>query len=241
MRYVVPVVCVSFLAVYGYAEERNEAGLPDSPGTVVAARKETGSGQGASRRSPRIAPKYETSIGEYETAQRLSPRDKVVLGLVHSVQPSELAGDVLGAGWNQAFDSRPHYGTDKGAFGQRLAAAAVKNVSQEIFTDSVYGNLFHEDTRYYVLGRGHSFFHRVVYAASRSLITRKDDGGLSANYANFAGNVSANALANAYYPQRDRSVGKTASASLRSLGTDMLGNEVAEFFSDLVRKFRQRN
>ena len=73
-------------------------------------------------------------------------------------------------------NSSPNYGDRCWAFGQRLGAAAARGVSEGVFSNSLFAPLFHEDPRYYIMGPGHSFFKRLVYAGTRSIITRTDSG-----------------------------------------------------------------
>jgi len=72
---------------------------------------------------------------------------------------------------------------------QRLGAAAVLDSSENIFSDSVMSNVFHEDPRYYQMGPAHNFFARVVYSATRSVFTRTDRGHSSVNFAQLTGTL----------------------------------------------------
>src|SRR5207244_9312306 len=118
-----------------------------------------------------------------EVAPPWTVRDKVVGGLANSVSLFAAAGWLASAGWEQLLNSSPNYGTDSGAFGQRLGAAAIRGTSEGIFTNSLFAPLFHEDPRYYVMGSGHPFLKRVVYAGTRAIITRTDSGHTTPNFA----------------------------------------------------------
>src|SRR5438552_16667252 len=109
-------------------------------------------------------------------AEPSSLRDKVVCGLANSVSLFSSTGLLAAAGWEQLTNGSPNYGTDAGAFGQRLGAAAIRGVSEGVFSNSLFAPLFHEDPRYYVMGAGHPFFKRLVYAGTRAIITRTDSG-----------------------------------------------------------------
>jgi hypothetical protein len=86
-------------------------------------------------------------------------------------------------------NSSPNYGTDRGAFGQRLGAAAVRDASESIFTDSIMSPLLHEDPRYYRLGPSHNVFIRLFYAGTRFILTRADSGNTSLNLALLSGTM----------------------------------------------------
>jgi hypothetical protein len=162
----------------------------------------------------------------------MSFRSRVAFGAVGS--------SIFGAGERQLFNSRPHYGTDSGAFGERLGAAELKQVTESFFSYGLYAAAFHEDPHYYVMGSGHSIVHRAVYSATRIALTRTDDGGASVNWAKLAGMGSATALTNAYYPPQDRGVRQSLSAYGSSLATSMLTLELHEFVPDLMRAVRHR-
>lgn len=144
-------------------------------------------------------------------------------------------GWFFSAGWSHLLDTSPNYGTDKGAFGQRLGAAALRNVSEDIFSTSIMAPVFHEDPRYYKLGRhGHTITQRAVYAATRVFITRSDSGRETPNWSLITGNLEAAALTNAYYPARNRTARRTMLTFGSSLGGAALGFGVSEFLDDAL-------
>lgn len=144
-----------------------------------------------------------------------------------------IGSSIFGAGERQLFNSRPHYGTDSGAFGERLGAAELKQVTESFFSYGLYAAAFHEDPHYYVMGPGHSILHRTIYSATRVVLTRNDGGNTGVNWAKLAGMGTATALTNTYYPPPDRGFGKTMSAYGSSLATSMLTLELHEFVPDV--------
>ncbi len=153
---------------------------------------------------------------------------------------SDIASTAFSAGWSHIRDSPPHFGTDSGAFGERLGALALKQTSQSIFNYGIYASLLHDDPRYYVMGRQGSIGVRALYSASRLVITQRDDGRAAINWPKFAGIASATALANAYYPPRDRGFAHGAAAFGISLWTSILNNEIHEFVGHGLRQLRHR-
>ena len=168
------------------------------------------------------------------TQQPMTVRDKVVGGLANSVSLFSATGWLAAAGWAQLLNSSPNYGTDSGAFGQRLGAAAIRSTSQGIFTNSLFAPLFHEDSRYYVMGAGHPFLKRVVYAGTRAIITRTDSGHSTPNFALFAGNAAGSALTIPYYPAQNTTFGEVAETFGGSIGGSALGFVVDEFIVDAL-------
>ena len=169
-------------------------------------------------------------------AQPITAHDKVLLGLRDSVTPFSFLGIIVSAGYSHVTNGEPNYGTDKGAFGQRLGATAIRDTSENIFVDSVFAPMLHEDPRYYVEGPQYGFFHRVIYAATRPIITRTDSGRNTLNVAQILGDASASAISYTYYPQINKNFHDTVSTFGGLLGGDALGFVVNEFSDEVLIK-----
>jgi hypothetical protein len=169
-----------------------------------------------------------------QAVPKLDTGDKVLLGLRDAVSPFSAVGWLASAGYEQALNGSPNYGTDRGAFGQRLGAAALRDATEGIFTDSVLSPVFHEDPRYYRLGPSHNFLIRLVYAGTRPLIGRTDGGRTTPYFASLGGNLAGSALASAYYPPVNRGFTQTMETFGGSLGGSAVGDVVSEFFDDLI-------
>jgi len=106
--------------------------------------------------------------------------------------------------------------------------------------------ILHEDPRYYVEGPGHSGLQRTVYAVSRVLITKKDDGRKTLNYALLSGNAIGAGLTQTYYPAGNRNFRETASTFGMSLGGSGVKYLFEEFFykeasmAQLKRRIEER-
>ena len=174
------------------------------------------------------------TIAPGEIADPMSVHDKVVGGLKDSVSLFSATGWLAAAGWEQLWNDSPNYGTDAGAFGQRLGAAAIRGISEGVFSDSLFAPLFHEDPRYYIMGPGHPFFKRLVYAGTRAIITRTDSGHTTPNFALIAGNAAGSALTIPYYPAMNTTFGQVAATFGGSLGGSALGFVVDEFIVDAL-------
>ena len=177
------------------------------------------------------------SAGVIHAGQRgdkLTVRDKEYMGLAELINPEGLAAMLLSSGYEQAFNSLPNYGTDKGAYGERLGAAAVREESQSVFTYMVFSPLLHEDSRYYVEGPSFNAIHRTLFAITRPLITRRDDGRKTLNGALLFGYAASAALTSAYYPSSNRNFHDVLSVYGGSLGGSALGFFVNEFTDDAL-------
>lgn len=180
------------------------------------------------------APHLQMTIAPDEVADPMTVHEKVVGGLKDSVSLFSAAGWFASAGWEQLWNDSPNYGTDAGAFGQRLGAATIRGISEGIFSESFFAPLFHEDPRYYVMGPGHSFFKRLVYSGTRVLVTRTDSGRTTPNFSLIAGNAAGAALTVTYYPAKNTTFSEVAQTFGGSLGGSALGFVVDEFIVDAL-------
>lgn len=180
------------------------------------------------------ARKYHRAVRPDEYALPLSAGGKLKLSILSRLTLGEAGATVIAAGFSQWRDSRPHFGTDSGAFGQRLGALAIKQTSQSFFTYGVFAAAFHDDPRYYILGDSKPIVRRAVTSALGIIIARKDDGSRAINWPRFAGIAAATALTTAYYPAVDHGFGTESKAFTASLGTAVLNNEMHEFSGDLL-------
>jgi hypothetical protein len=234
--------------VHGQSARPNND-LPDAPGAaqsfaapqdqsaaidanLSASEPNSRIGTGETQRSK---PFLHRNVPPGEGLQPLTAGQKFELSFRSRFSAGAFAGALFGAGWSHLNNSRPHYGSDRGAFGERLGAAELKQTSESFFSSGLYAAAFHEDPHYYVMGssQGHTVAHRAIYAATRVVVTRTDGGGTSVNFAKLAGLASSNALANTYYPVQDRAVSKTATAFATNLGTSALSLELSEFLPDV--------
>lgn len=167
-------------------------------------------------------------------AQPLTARDKIVLGERNLYSPFSMLGYIVTAGYEQAENGQPNYGTNAGAFGQRLGATVLRDSTESAFTDMVFAPLLHQDPRYYVQGPQHNFFRRVVYAVTRPIITRTDSGSETVNGAELLGYASASALSYTYYPKINQNFHDTAATFGASLLGSALSNLVSEFSGQLL-------
>jgi hypothetical protein len=216
--------------------------IPDSPGFLFSSSSspsdspnpDSDSFDPATQPAFKHASHLRLTVYQGEVAGPMTVSDKVKGGLKNSVSLFSITGWVASAGYEQLTNGSPNFGTDAGAFGQRLGFGAIHGISNSVFSNSLFAPIFHEDPRYYVMGRGHPFFKRLVYAATRVVITRTDTGHATPNFALFAGNAGGAALTETYYPAQNT----TFSEVSRTFGTSIAGSAfgfiVDEFLIDAL-------
>lgn len=212
--------------------------LPDAPGLPAVPSRAISGGLVASMPMATPTQKY---IEPGQAAPVLTANDKVLLGLRDAFSLFAASGWFATAGYDQLLNGSPNYGTDRGAFGERLGTSVLRDASEGIFTDSVMSSLLREDPRYYRLGPAHNFFVRLVYAGTRPLITRTDGGHLSPNLALLSGTLGGAALTNLYYPQVNRGPTQTMETFGTSIGGSALGDVVSEFYADLMQRIHPQS
>jgi hypothetical protein len=209
--------------------------LPNAPGTVDTPPVRAFVLE-ADQQTPHrdVAPKYAKYIAADEKAQPIDAHDKVIIGLRDLYSPLNFAAMIASAGYEQVLNGAPNYGTDRGAFGERLGAAGIRETSQGFFTDSVFSPVLHMDPRYYVEGPQYNFFHRTVYAATRVLVSKTDSGRHTINAPLLLGYATSTAISTAYYPQINRNFRDQASNYGGSLGGAAVGFLFSEFSDSLL-------
>lgn len=221
--------------------------LPDSPGvlfspsssstdiaTSPADPDDASDGQTSTAPPKKHAPHLKMTIAPDEIADPMTVKEKVVGGLIDSVSLFSATGWIAAAGWEQLWNDSPNYGTDAGAFGQRLGAATIRGISEGVLSESFFAPIFHEDPRYYIMGAGHPFFKRLVYAGTRAIITRTDGGRKVPNFWLLAGNAAGSALTIPYYPAKNTTFSEVAQTFGGSIGGSALGFVVDEFIVDAL-------
>ena len=211
-------------------------GLPDAPSAAIATPAE-----GETKPDSRpLAPKYHKYIGAEQQAVPFAAEDKMQFGLHDAFSLWSVGIWGLAGSWQTAINGSPNYPQSWTGLGQRVGAAAIRDTTETLLVDSLFAPMFHEDPRYYQMGKRAGHVHRFLYAVTRPLITRSDAQGTVPNTALLAGDLGAILLTNAYYPQRNRGVSQTCKSYGLSLGAIALGDAFQEFKFDVLDAWRER-
>jgi hypothetical protein len=147
--------------------------------------------------------------------------------------PLTLVAGGFNAAVSQVTESTPVYGHEFfPAYPERFGSSLGDILSQNFFGDFVLASAFHEDTRYIRRGSTHKLVPRILYAISRSVITRTDSGEETFNASNVLGTAMSAALANAYYPPASRTVRAAEVNWGSSVGGAGFANLLPEFWPD---------
>lgn len=94
------------------------------------------------------------------------------------------------AGFSMNSDAYPEFHQGVVGYGRYYWHTLVDTADENFMVGGVGPALFHQDSRFYTLGHG-GFRRRVVYAATRVLITRGDDGREEPNFSEVIGSGAA--------------------------------------------------
>jgi hypothetical protein len=186
-----------------------------------------------------VMPNYLTVNGQAQVPP-VSWKEKFAMAAKGSFDPYEFTVVGVVAGIRQADNSYPAFGQGMEGYAKRYGAAFADQVDGNIMVGGVYPTILKIDPRYFRLGRG-SFVHRFGYAIDRIFIARKDSGGNMFNIPEFAGNATAIAISNVYYPAADRGWSSSLSDWGTQMGIDAFGNELKEFWPDIHGYLQRRH
>lgn len=168
----------------------------------------------------------------------LTPSEKMKFWLHLEIVPWSPAPSFISAGFEQGIDGNPKYGTDSGAFGERLGAAFVRDGSMRFFVSSFFPVVLHEDPRYYRVKYGRIVV-RGLKAGQQALLTHTDSGRVTPNYSDLLGHLAACALTVLYYPAPSANGRVVAEAWVTSIAGDAGNNLLLEFVPSLMSRWRQ--
>jgi hypothetical protein len=185
-----------------------------------------------------VMPNYLTVDNESQV-EPITWKQKFAITAKGTFDPYEFAIVGVVAGIRQAENAYPAFGQGMEGYGKRYGAAFADQVDGNMMTGAVFPSILRTDPRYFRMGRG-KLSHRFGYAVSRILMTRTDSGGRMFNIPEFAGNATAIAISNVYYPAADRSWSSSLSDWGTQMGIDGFGNVLKEFWPDIHNYLQNR-
>jgi hypothetical protein len=168
----------------------------------------------------------------------LTSQEKFEIFTRRTYSPFTFFSAAFDAAYAHVTDTWPDYGHGISGYGKRYGATIADAEARSFFQSFLFPAAFHQDPRYFS-STNTKFLPRLLYAASRVLITRADSGNDTVNTSLLAGTAVTTILSNAYYPRPERSVGD----SLNRFGGSLLGgvqtNILREFWPDITRMFHK--
>jgi len=165
----------------------------------------------------------------------LSPRQKFEIFTRHTFSPFTFVSAAFDAGMSQASGQNRGFGGGVEGYGERYGATLADSESAVFFGKFLLPVMLRQDPRYFRMREG-SVTRRAFYAMSRIVVTRNDDGSSGFNTSHVLGRFISKAIANSYYPQRDRGFNHTLVNTGNGLLSDVETNLFREFWPDLREK-----
>jgi hypothetical protein len=167
----------------------------------------------------------------------LTVKRKFNLFVDQSIAPYHFVTSAAGAGIDQARNEFPDYGQGMSGYGKRFGSSLATTTSNSFFGTFVIASVTHHDPRYFVTLRG-GFGHRVGYALSRIVISRKDDGRPGVNWPGILGPLAAETLANSYLPVKEQTGARTMERYGIRIGLNTASNVLREYWPTIFRSLR---
>lgn len=230
-------------AVVSQTQSEAQPAAQGHPGDQAAQPAQNGQ---ASKESPKskndrmffVMPNFLTVENESQVPP-ISWKEKFKITAEGAFDPYEFAVVGILSGIRQAENAYPGFGQGFKGYAKRYGTGFADQVDGNIMVGAVFPTLLRTDPRYFQLGKG-KFLYRFGYAISRIFVTRRDSGGRLFNFPEFAGNATAIAISNLYYPAADRGFSASANNWGVQMGIDALGNELKEFWPDIHRRLPKK-
>ena len=170
----------------------------------------------------------------------LTPKLKFELATKVMVDPITFAGTAFLAGVNQAANY-PDYQQGFKGYGQRFGAIYANDLTDIMVGGAILPSILHQDPRYFYQGTG-TTKSRLLHAMSSPFIARGDNGHWQPNYSSLGGYLASGAIANAYYPEKNRGVGLVLNTFAVDLSANVANGVIQEFvLRKLTPSVKNRN
>ncbi|MGI4852959.1 MAG: carboxypeptidase-like regulatory domain-containing protein [Janthinobacterium lividum] len=161
-------------------------------------------------------------------AAPLETKQKFKMAVRSRSDPFVFVATGIVAGIQQARNTHKEFGQGAEGYAKRYGATFATGTLSRFLGSAVYPSLFHQDPRYFYKGSG-SFGNRSWYAMTRSVVARGDNGKWQPNYSHILGGMTAGAISNLYYSEKERGARLTFENAALGIGFTALANLVREF------------
>ena len=202
---------------------------PNAPQTVPAGAQNVPGGQ--TKRILGVIPNYRSVSAD----QHLPPqtvKDKFVAAGHDSFDYGSFIIAAVQAGFSISGNSYPEFGKGPLGYGRYYWRTLLDTADENFMVGGVFPSALHQDSRFYTLGHG-SIAHRALYASTRVLITRGDNGNEQPNFSEIMGAGAASGIGSLYYPERYRTWTKVGQKWLTGCLIDSANFTFKEFWPDI--------
>jgi len=169
---------------------------------------------------------YATYVAD---AAPMNTKQKFGLAWKLAVDPTSFLIAGIIAGGQQATNSFPSYGQGAAGYARRFGAAYGDFFIGTYVSSAILPSILKQDPRYFYKGTG-TIKSRILYALSRSVMTKGDNGHWQPDYSGILGSLAGGAISNLYYPEGSRhGFETTLNNTLIGIGTSAGVNIMQEF------------
>jgi hypothetical protein len=162
----------------------------------------------------------------------MSPKEKFIIAGKDTFDYSSFFIAGIQAGIAMNGDSYPEFHQGVKGYARYYWHTLADTTAENFFVGGLGPMVFHQDNRFYTLGHG-GFVKRTSYAWTRVLISRKDDGDATFNYAEVIGSGASSGLSTLWYPTKYRTWTKVGQKWLTSDIIDGANFMLKEFWPDI--------
>jgi hypothetical protein len=220
----------------GAAMQQNETVPPAAPGAKstegVAGSPDTGK---QTKRILYIVPNFRAVSAD----QKLPPqtvKEKFNTAALDSVDYSSFLFVGIQAGIAQASNNYPEFRQGAAGYARYYWHTFADNTDENLWVEFLLPAVLRQDSRFYTRGHG-GFARRLVYSASRIVITRTDGGRETFNASEVFGAGASAGISALYYPSSERTFTKTYQRWITSVSIDGGTFIFKEFWPDINNKF----
>jgi Carboxypeptidase regulatory-like domain len=136
-------------------------------------------------------------------AAPMNTKQKFGLAWKAAIDPTSFLIAGIIAGGEQADNGFPGYGQGAAGYARRFGAAYGDFFIGTYVSSAILPSILKQDPRYFYKGTG-TVKSRILYAISRSVMTKGDNGNWQPDYSGILGSLAGGAISNLYYPEGSR-------------------------------------
>jgi len=237
------------------AQQIADVALPDSPGFAQQQQQQqpppateststsspqptkpdtSGSPPQQTRRILGIMPNFSAVSADTKLPPQ-TPKEKFKIAAKNSFDYSSFVIAAIQSGISFASNSYPEFGHGAAGYGKYYYHTLLDTANSNFMVSGVFPVVFHQDNRFYTLGRGR-VSKRIFYAATRVLVTRSDNGNNVFNASEIVGTGAASGISTLYYPDTYTTWTKVGQRWLTSCIIDSANYTFKEFWPDINHK-----
>ena len=170
----------------------------------------------------------------------LTDRQKFDRFLQSMYSPYTIFNGLYDATWDQATGGKRRYGGGFEGWGDRLGASVAGTASRQFFGTFLLPTLLDQDPRYFAMYHG-SVWKRFVHAASRTVLTKGDNGRTQLDVSSFIAISASETLQNTWLPPGDRGFDHTVGRIVGAFQGNATSYVLREFAPDFIRLFKKHS